>query len=582
MAYKPDGRMAAVDGKGGGKAKSATGPGGGHAGCQERSSAEFDFSEHMRAKPEYRRRGTDDVYRWTGERWVAVDRADGHVRATEWLAENRRESCSAAKARSAWDTATLRMPELRLLSEAGRPRYIVPTENLWLEIEIDRDRAGRPLGGRIRKVAPDMEAGVTGGVPVRIEGKAGEEYVPSPLPRGSLFSNFLSSSFPRTDPDAVEALEAIQEYAGYTIIPGSPNEQVAHIWHGQGGNGKGVLKALIAKFHAKAASVDPERLDGFGLQPLVDATLAMVDEMPRQFSPERLKSLISGDPVCIDRKYKDMIDFRCGARWIINSNQDFGVRTADASAGFFRRFIIIEWKAAPAPSERIAGLEDSIFGGEAGAVLDWLLTGLLRYLGNGFLLAPAASNRLKAAAMEAADSVLSWSAEVGGATVLAPIHEPHASRAEVYAHYCEHCSRSGRQAVSDTVFWRRLRTRWGDALNPEVSETRKGGVYRRMTNIDLSRGTGTAAPADTGARPRARKATMEDLYGFQASPPAHSAGVTSAPSPFPILADGDMTLDGFEGLFMESLLPALDDGRVKGPWPTPPPSPARAAQPTPH
>lgn len=204
----------------------------------------------------------------------------------------------------------------------------------------------------------------------------------------------------------------------------------------------------------------------------------------------------------------------------------------DSSPGFFRRFIFIEWGATPTIEDRVAGLEDAIFEKEPNAVLDWLLIGLLRYLSNGRLFVPAASLRMKESAMAAADSVLSWADDVGGKVALAPTDAARSSRSKIYAHYCEYCAQAGRLSVSDVVFWTRLKGKWGDDLNTLVSESRKGGVYQKLTNIDLSKdSTAAEAALDKGQVDCSRKrASLIDLYGLVARLPAPIEHIAQPPA----------------------------------------------------
>lgn len=522
---------------------------------------EFEYSRHMLAQEIYKRKG-DDVFVWDGERWTIAK--DGLTHAVNWLAENRPDKYKYAVAESLWNTLTLALPHLRLLSEnEDEPRYIVPTHGMWLEIDVTRDENGRTTGGVIRKRKPNKELGVTGDVPVLIKGEDGEEYLPRPIFSDSRFARFLRTSFPQegndeTRRDRQEALEAIQEYAGYTLMTGSPNEQVAHLWRGSGGNGKGVMKSLISRFHKKSAAVNLEEIGkDFGYMQLLDASLALVDETPSTFSPERLKSLVSGDPLPLNRKYRDPIpDFRCDARWIINSNQNFGFRSVDTSPGFFRRFIIIDWTAKPEQDGKIAGLDKLIFKQEPEMVLDWLLIGLLRYLENGSLFIPAASHRFKEAAMTAADSVHAFLADHGWTSIVVGPGELGMSKEEIYEQYCEYCSVSGRQRLQNSNFFKAVKEKLVErgGSYAELAKKKVGGRNLRYTNLDLKRGDVDAlslSPIRVSKRKRA--ATFEEIYGVttEATPPSSLPRAKPLPQSSDITPEEEAELEEFFGGFIE-------------------------------
>ena len=482
---------------------------------ENRASADVEYAEEMASTGNFRRRGLD-LYEWRSERWARVSNDEGQVAAFSWLRQNRRDVATKQRADGCFGAVSLVVDKLTLISELTPARFIVPTRGMWLEIDVQFDERGKTTGGTIRKMKPTRELGVTGEVPIEIAGEDGERYVPREIDPDSHFGRFLASSFDPRCKEGVEKkenLEAIQEYAGYTLIPGSPNHQVAHLWSGPGGNGKGVMKALIAKFHEKYASVSLDNLDGFGIEHIQDATLAIVDETPRTFNPERLKSLISGDPMDLQRKHKMAVsNFRCGARWIINSNQDFGLGSVDSSPGFFRRFIIIKWTDSPSDAAKIAGIEELIFNNEAQAVLDWMLIGLLRFLENGHLYAPTESLRFKREALSAADSVLSWFEENGSSSMLQGENDKCMTRGTVYRHYREFCEHTGRIPLRDNAFWLRLKEHM-KGLNTNTGAINKNGKFERYTNIDLNKAVVSELKRGVEELPRKKKATFKELFG---------------------------------------------------------------------
>jgi len=448
-----------------------------------------------------------DLYKWMENHFAPVPEFDARAEAFEWLKRFPKHR-TAARAASAVDSSKLAAPKIASRMIDGFPettdeyRCVIPTEGMWLEVVFKKDEHGRTTNAGIflKKPVRSLERAVMSSVPVRIEGADGSAYAPGHIPSDSVFGRFLASSFPcpmnggvptADGTEAAESLMSIQEYAGYTLLVGR-SDQKSHLWMGDGANGKGVMASLIQRFH-RSHAVDLSKLDGFALNGIQDATLAVVDETPKDaFNEGRLKSLLGEGLTPVDRKFKDSLNVVSRAKWIINSNQEFGIRCRNSTGGFWRRFIFVEWKHVIPEEQRREGLDRTIFEREGKAVLDWMLAGLLRYLGRGGRLFESdASTRTKRTAIANSDIVGAWIADHGGiGQMLTESRSKTTQKDDVYRAFCDYCSTNGRHPVNAHEFWMRSRKLFGSALTDSQAKNGEGKMVR-WVNIDVSAKAGT-------------------------------------------------------------------------------------------
>ena len=431
------------------------------------------------------------LYEWKSNHYSPLSDESVSRDAFEWLRifpKKRTERTALAAMKSA-KLGVGRMVACADEADGRSRRHIIPTTGNWIEVLFDTDEKGRVSNPRLvlAEPLPDPSAAIVHSVRVEAPGNPGDAYRPNSVPEGSMFGAFLAGSFPPSGgQETAEALMAVQEYAGYTLLSGR-SDQKSHLWIGEGANGKGVLCGLIQRFH-RSVGVDLSNLDGFALSNLPDATLAVVDETPKDsFNEGRLKSLLGEGRISIDRKFKDPLDVRSRAKWIVNSNQEFGIRCRNSTGGFWRRFIMIEWRHVVPECERVENLDGLIFEREARIVLDWMLIGLMRYLARGArLFEPAAAGRVKRAAMANSDIVGAWLADLGGAqSLLRPAREKCETKEDVYEAFRQHCQSNGRQPVNSHEFWTRLKKLLGKGVS-EVQAKDASGKMRRWVNIAIS------------------------------------------------------------------------------------------------
>ncbi|HDR9271200.1 DNA primase [Burkholderia pseudomallei] len=382
----------------------------------------IDFAKMLERSGAYAS-GDGLLYEWAGTHWTTMADKEGERFALRWIEDGEHGIANVTNAAAAYKTAVLWLSELGTPTNAA----IIPVQNGYLHID--------------------------GGISLRPHDKAlglrhvlSCDYVPgAPTPRE--FGAFLECIQP--DPD-VRA--RIQEYIGYTLLPDA-RFQRAQLWVGSGANGKGTLANLVQALHARTAAVQLDRLEGFRLSSMVGASLIYCDEAPqRNINEQIIKSLIAGETVQIDRKYRDPISTRITAKWLALANHVPAIR--DTSNGFWRRFDIVPFDVEIPASERDPMLANRIIAHELSGVLNWALEGLMRLLARGRFdeCAPEAIQRAIRSARTETNSVQAWADDraIGLSTSV------DTSKTVVYGAYATWCKTNGMVPDSSPRFWKRL------------------------------------------------------------------------------------------------------------------------------
>ena len=390
------------------------------------------------------------LWNWKGTHWENASEDDAERDAYKWLEKNSFEHTTAANAKSAVSAAKLHLPKT---PSKDSPNVIIPCLNEYVHVFDDR----------IEQHPHDRTEGIKHLISC--------DYDPSNN-LTPLFTNLLNTSLP-----SLAIRSRVQEYIGYTLIRDA-RFQRAQIWKGSGANGKGVLANVVQALHHKTTAIDPADLKGFKLSSMIGASLMYVDECPmRGIQEQTLKSLIAGEAVQIDRKYKDPITTKILGKWVILANHM--PATTDQSEGFWRRFDIIPFDHTVSENKRIANLADQIINTELSGVLNWALEGLMRLLKRGHfeIELPPEMVEAKSKAKQETNSMEAWFIEedisVGSLATT--------SKTKVYEHYSSWCKRSGMIALASPRFWGRMKQDKKGLLN---LRDRKSGGY--LCNIILN------------------------------------------------------------------------------------------------
>ena len=187
-----------------------------------------------------------------------------------------------------------------------------------------------------------------------------------------------------------ETRDFLQEYAGYALTPDTRHELAIWLYGPPGRGASTLLTGLQAMLGPKAALIglaDIER-NRFALANLPGKTLAVATEQPADYmaATHVLNALISGEPVTVDRKFKDAVTItpRAKLAWAMNELP----RVKGAGNGVFRRVKVVTFPAIP-EHERRPELKELVKT-EAAGILNWALEGLKRLRARGRFIIPAA------------------------------------------------------------------------------------------------------------------------------------------------------------------------------------------------
>nr|WP_315232419.1 phage/plasmid primase, P4 family [uncultured Albidiferax sp.] len=391
------------------------------------------------------------LYRWTGTHWSPIDEDEAERHAYHWLVAEDLNWASAENARKAFRAACLFAPSIPPLTRD----VVIPTENGYVHL----------VGNVLEVHAANPDLGLTHCLGCRYD-PAG------PVPHA--FLRFLERVLP--DPPV---RDRVQEYVGYTLLADA-RYQRAQFWLGQGANGKGVLANIVQALHGRIAAMSLDQLAGFHLSVLVGASLVYVDEVPRKpFDEQRLKSMIAGERIPIDRKYRDPVSIHVRGKWLVLGNHLPAI--TDHSIGFWRRWDIVPFAVTIAERDRDPLLAENIIAHELSGVLNWALEGLVRLQSRGGFdpVMPLAMQSMLQEAKADTNSVVSWIDDFG--VELQTTCDTLKDR--VFEDYRHWCATNAMREVSVVQFWKRMNEHFKEL---DESRIRVDGIQRRVCNVALA------------------------------------------------------------------------------------------------
>ncbi len=190
-----------------------------------------------------------------------------------------------------------------------------------------------------------------------------------------------------------EKLEMVlQEILGYLLTIETRAEK-AFIFYGAGSNGKSVFAKVITMICGRVnVSNIPLRefASRFGTETIVDKTVNIATETEIddiKLNTENIKSIASGDPMHIQRKYKQGIDIEPLVKLVFLTNNL--PRVNDTTKGFLRKIMIIPFNAefnsnSKNPENRTDNKLIETLEAEKEGILMYALEGLKRLKENKF------------------------------------------------------------------------------------------------------------------------------------------------------------------------------------------------------
>lgn len=212
-----------------------------------------------------------------------------------------------------------------------------------------------------------------------------------PYSKCDLWKNFLNGIF-----DDKEVITLLQQWFGYNLVPDTSIEKFM-IFYGQGANGKGVISKMMINLLGKenVSCLGLEAIDqtrSFALSALIGKLANIVGELNEvgKASEGLLKTIVSGENITIDRKYREPLSYTPFARFTFSTN--VLPRIMDKSDGIARRLLLIPFeKQFLNEGEQDRRLIDSNFwieSNELSGIFLWALEGLRELKKNNKFIKP--------------------------------------------------------------------------------------------------------------------------------------------------------------------------------------------------
>lgn len=354
--------------------------------------------------------------------------------------------------------------------EAAKPEGIKPTNSLLSSVtELTRVKVAIPDD----KWDADPDTLVCENGALRISTRElkphrREHYATSAVPYSYnpkavpvVWNYFLSHTIPA-------AAAFLQEFAGYALTTDMSHELALWLF-GPPGSGKSTFLAGIQAMLGHRAGLlglaEIER-NRFALADLPGKTLVAASEQPSSYlaSTNVLNAIISGEPLQVERKYRDPVTVspRCKIAWAMNELP----RIADANSGLFRRVKVVKFPNLAA-DERDPEIKSDIENEGAG-ILNWALEGLDRLRKRGNFEVPKEVEEATTQFREKNDVPALF---VADRCIMEADTKEKAS--ELYKEYKAWCEENGHRAQSST----RLADDW-QRLGFERSRTKSGTYYQ--------------------------------------------------------------------------------------------------------
>lgn len=243
-----------------------------------------------------------------------------------------------------------------------------------------------------------------------------------------------------------EAADFLQEFAGYSLTPDVKHE-IAVWLKGPKGSGKSTvvvgLQAMLGHRAGLLGLADIER-SRFALSRLPDYTLVVSTEQPEAFirASYVLNSIISGEEITVEQKFKDAINIKPTAKilWAMNQLP----RVSDPDDGIMRRVKVILFPELP-EAERDPELKETVKTEGAG-ILNWALDGFDRLRARGKFSPPVSVINATKDFQEKNDIPAIFLQDVNA--VYGPTYKIQAS--DLYAKYKDWCISNGHKPMNST------------------------------------------------------------------------------------------------------------------------------------
>ena len=286
-----------------------------------------------------------------------------------------------------------------------------------------------------------------------------------------VFDDWLNTTFAADE----DVIRHVWEMIGYLLMTGNP-DQIAFLFFGEGGNGKGTLMRLIEHMigedNAAALTLHQIAEGKFELATLYGKMINLAGDVSSRYieNPEIFKTITGDDYVTAQRKFGDPFKFKSYAVPVFSVNNYF--RVADSSEGWRRRWLALDFNVSL--RGKFAGFNEQQLYDEAPGIFNKAMDALRRLMDRPTrprFAAPAAVTEATRKMHEEADPFMMW---FRSETVLhSPDHSD--SRTRVYKHYAKWSRDNGYHAMAHGQFGGRLKQ-----AGVGSAQSRVGGTYSRL------------------------------------------------------------------------------------------------------
>jgi putative DNA primase/helicase len=275
------------------------------------------------------------------------------------------------------------------------------------------------------------------------------------------------------DPDSEDKRRLLQEFVGASIVGKATDYAACLVLVGEGANGKSVVAETIAEqlFPEDAVTYTTPQSWGrtFTLSRLRNSRLNVATELPdaELSSSDVFKAVVDGGRLEVEDKNKDPYTMRPKAGHVFLANSLPATR--DNSRGFWRRFLVIEFNRdfTKDPQQETKEAVKARLRQESAGIMLWALHGAVRLLKQGRYTVPSSHHKVVGEWRTSTDQVAAFIDEC------CSLGEIETSARDVFEAFREWCGRSGRVAVNNSTFGKRLKS-----AGIEARRSNEGAMYR--------------------------------------------------------------------------------------------------------
>lgn len=292
---------------------------------------------------------------------------------------------------------------------------------------------------------------------------------------------FLKQLWPKDQ----QCIDTLQEWFGYCLTPDTRQHKMLMLV-GPTRTGKGtiarILTELLGQDHVAAPPLSSLQTD-FGLQPLLDKTLAIIPDArlgkPSSLVVERLLSVSGEDFLTVNIKNKDPITVKLRSRLVLISNEL--PRLDDASGALVNRIIFLNLKESFLGKEQ-TDLTDQL-AKELPGILLWAIAGWKRLRERGHFEQPESGKDMLEELEDLTSPIRTFVKE------RCDVSKPLAriERQKLYHAYLDWCKEKGiNYPYAPNEFGRRLRAACSVIGDYQSNEQAKGQRVRYYEGISLN------------------------------------------------------------------------------------------------